>query len=162
MEAPNPKYLISSLVTSGGVVLTLKGTTQTVVLSELVASVPNLGNRPEDQQKLLQALLDREAMHSTGIGDGVALPHARNSLGDLVTQAHIVFGRHPHGLAYGAIDGKPVRLFFLLVTTAVTQHLQILARISRLLRDGRLRDALLTAASGPDVIQAIRRAEEAL
>jgi mannitol/fructose-specific phosphotransferase system IIA component (Ntr-type) len=69
---------------------------------------------------------------STGIGDGLALPQARNALGDVLQRPIIVFGRHAQGIAYGSIDGNPVRLFFLLVAAVnLTQHLHLLARLSR-------------------------------
>jgi mannitol/fructose-specific phosphotransferase system IIA component (Ntr-type) len=104
-------------------------------------------------------LHEREELHSTGIGDGVALPHARNALIGLVDHPIIVFGRHPQGIPYGAIDGMPARLFFLLVAPTVTQHLAVLARISRLLRDPRVRQELLTADSAKKVLALIREAE---
>jgi mannitol/fructose-specific phosphotransferase system IIA component (Ntr-type) len=90
----------------------------------------------------------------------VALPHARNALVGLVGQPIIVFGRHVEGISYGAIDGKPARLFFLLVAPSVTQHLSVLARISRVLRDPRLRRNLLAAATAVDVQKAIGEAED--
>ena len=106
--------------------LALRGTDRDSVLAELTAFVPDLLGRAADQQRLLRALLERENMHSTGLGDGIALPHTRDTLGGLVTQPVIVFGRHPTGISYNAIDGRPVRLLFLLVTTSVTQpgHVQ--------------------------------------
>ena len=93
------------------------------------------------------------------IGDGIALPHTRDTLGGIVTQPVIILGRHPSGIPYGAVDARPVRLFFLLVTSSVTQHLQILARISRLLRDARLREALLAAPNAEAALTALRQTE---
>jgi mannitol/fructose-specific phosphotransferase system IIA component (Ntr-type) len=121
-----------------------------------------LRNAPERRSALLAALHEREDLHSTGIGDGVALPHARTALGDLVSRPVIVFGRHTMGVGYGAIDGRPVQLFFLLVTTSVTQHLQVLARISRLLRSAVLRQKLLRVGRPEEVLEAIREAEQAM
>ena len=148
------------MIASGAVVLDLRGTDRDTVLGELVGWIPELEPRPEARQALLQALLERENLHSTGVGDGIALPHARTALAGLVENAVIVFGRHPLGISFGAIDNQPVRLFFLLVTTSVTQHLQILARISRLLREARLRDSLLSARSRDEVVSLVRAAED--
>ena len=103
---------------------------------------------------------ESEQLHSTGIGDGIALPHARNALVGLVDRPIIVFGRHATGVAYGAIDSIPARLFFLLIAPTVTQHLAILARISRLLRDPRLRQNLLTVDSAAGVIEAVKAVEQ--
>src|SRR3989442_11405903 len=136
------RLLISDLISTAIIELRLRGRQRDDVLNELVGRIPEIADRPDARQTLLRALQEREQLHSTGIGDGVALPHARNALVGLVEKPVIVFGRHDPGIHYGAIDAQPARLFFLLVTTTVTQHLQILARISRLLHDRALRQNL--------------------
>jgi mannitol/fructose-specific phosphotransferase system IIA component (Ntr-type) len=88
------------------------------------------------------------------------LPHARNALVGLVDHSIIVFGRHPTGISYGAIDKLPARLFFLLIAPSVTQHLGILARLSRLLRDPRLRQDLLTVRTPQEIIELIQESEK--
>jgi len=125
----------------------------------IVAQIPEIADQPEARATLLRALQEREQLHSTGVGDGIALPHARNALVGLVDRPVIVFGRHPQGVPYGAIDGVPARLFFLLIAPTVTQHLAMLARISRLLRDPKLRQNLLAADRPEKVIALIREAE---
>ena len=77
-------------------------------------------------------------------------------------QPIIVFGRHENGIPYDAIDSVPARVFFLLIAPTVTQHLAILARLSRLLRDPKLRQSLLTADKPEKVIALIREAEAKL
>jgi len=72
----------------------------------------------------------------------------------------IVCGRHLPGIAFGSIDNSPVKLFFLVVAPTVSQHLQISARLTRLLNDPRLRQALLNAAQPEDVLDSIRQAEQ--
>jgi mannitol/fructose-specific phosphotransferase system IIA component (Ntr-type) len=151
--------LISNLISAVTIELHLAGRHRDEVLTELVGKIPEIANRPDARQTLLRALQEREQLHSTGIGDGVALPHARNALVGLVEKPVIVFGRHDPGIHYGAIDAQPARLFFLLVTTTVTQHLQILARISRLVRDPKLRQDLTRADKPEKVIALIREAE---
>ena len=116
------------------------------MLAELVDQIPQLDGQVEARQTLLRALHEREELHSTGIGDGIALPHSRNALVGLVNEPILVFGRHANGVPYGAIDSVPARLFFLLVAPTVTQHLAILARLTRLLRDPRLRQSLCPSA----------------
>ena len=74
----------------------------------------------------------------------------------------VVFGRHDQGIPYGAIDAQPAQLFFLLVTTTVTQHLAVLARTSRLVRDPKMRRNLLTADRPEMIIALIREAETKL
>jgi len=160
MAAPEQKrLLISDLICLDTIELRLRGRQRDDVLSELVARIPEIVDRSEARQTLLRALQEREQLHSTGIGDGVALPHARNALVGLVEKPVVVFGRHDQGIAYGAIDAQPAKLFFLLVTTTVTQHLQILARISRLVRDPKLRQNLTTSNKPEKVLALIREAE---
>ena len=72
----------------------------------------------------------------------------------------MVFGRHAKGISYGAPDALPARLFFLVVAPTVTQHLAVLARLIRLLRDPKLRQSLQTAPEPAEVIDLVRQAEE--
>ena len=153
---------LSELLSPETINLNLKSADRKSVLGELADQIPQLAGQPAARQVLLRALEEREELHSTGIGDGIALPHARNALVGLVDEAVIVFGRHPTGIPYGAIDRVPARLFFLLIAPTVTQHLSILARLSRLLRDSRLRQNLLTADRPENVIALIREAEAKL
>jgi len=151
--------LLSELLSPATIILNLKSAEKDAVLRELVEQIPQLATQPAAQQTLLRALHEREELHSTGIGDGVALPHARNGLVGLVDQSIIVFGRHPQGVHYGAIDSAPARLFFLLVAPTVTQHLAILARLTRLLSNPRLRQSLLNVQVPEKAISLIRNAE---
>ncbi len=151
--------LLSGLLSPAAIALGLAGRDRNGVLGELVNQIPELAKQPAARRKLLRALQEREQLHSTGIGDGIALPHARNGLAVLVDGAIIVFGRHSAGIEYGALDGVAARLFFLLVAPTVSQHLNILARLSRLLRDPQLRQNLLTASQPEEVIALIREAE---
>lgn len=152
--------VLSELLSPATIALDLKSTDRNGVLGELVTRIPQLARQPEARQTLLRALHEREELHSTGIGDGIAIPHARNALVGLVKRPIVVFGRHKQGVPYNAIDGVPARLFFLLVAPTVTQHLAVLARLSRLLRDPRLPKALLKAGDAESVLGLIREAEE--
>jgi mannitol/fructose-specific phosphotransferase system IIA component (Ntr-type) len=134
------------------VTLNISSSTRDGVLSELATLVshrhPML--RKED---LLRLLIDRERLGSTGIGEGVAIPHCKSPA---LNTPVILFARSDSGIDFRAVDDRLVRLFFLLVTpegeTAV--HLKLLARISRILKVPRLRDRLL-AATGEDEIVGI-------
>ena len=161
MKNPRP-IILGELISAATIRLNLKSSTRDAVLRELVEAIPAIASQPDSQETLLRALREREQLYSTGIGDGIALPHARNALVGLVHSPVIVFGRHAHGIPYGAIDGVPARLFFLLVAPTVTQHLAVLARISRLLRDPNVRQELLMADSPDKALGAIRDAEARL
>jgi len=151
--------VVSELLSPATINLNLKSADRESVLAELVNQIPQLAGQPEGRETLLRALHEREELYSTGIGDGIALPHSRNALVGLVDRPVMVFGRHAQGIPYGAIDAVPARLFFLLVAPTVTQHLAILARLGRLLGDPKLRQNLLTADKPEAVIALIREAE---
>ncbi len=152
-------FSLSQLLSPGSINLNLKSTDREGVLEELVNQVAPIAKQPEARQTLLRALHEREQLHSTGVGDGVALPHARNALVGLVDKPVIVFGRSAQGVAFGAIDGAPSKLFFLLVAPTVTEHLSMLARVSRLLREPRLRQELLVVDDPKKALALIRDAE---
>ena len=97
-----------------------------------------------DGQDLLQVLREREKLGSTGIGDGIAIPHGKSkSVNELVC----AFARSREGVDFSSLDGRPVHLFFLLIApeNAAAIHLKALARISRILRDPAVRNDLMNA-----------------
>ena len=147
---------IGNLLSDKGVALSLKARNRDEVLRELITLIPALADRPAEREKLFHALKEREELCSTGIGDGVALPHARNAMVGLVDEPVIVFGRKVEGMHYASIDGAAVKLFFLLIAPNVTTHLRILARLSRLLRNPHVRNSLLTAESVSRVLSIIK------
>src|SRR5512140_1641281 len=146
MDNPNaPRMIISGLITPATMELNLQASQRDDVLAELVAKVTEIADRPEAQKTLLRALQEREQLCSTGVGDGIAFPHSRNALVGVVDHAVLVFGRNTQGIPFGALDEMPAKLFFLLVAPNVGQHLQILARLNRMLRNPQLRKGLLLA-----------------
>jgi mannitol/fructose-specific phosphotransferase system IIA component (Ntr-type) len=154
--------VVSELLSPAAINLKLRSNDRESVLNELVGQIPELAKEPDARETLLRALREREQLHSTGIGDGIALPHARNALVGLVNHPIIVFGRHASGIPYGSIDNLPARLFFLLLAPTVTQHLGIIARLSRLLREPHLRDDLLNADRPEKIIEILRAGEARL
>jgi mannitol/fructose-specific phosphotransferase system IIA component (Ntr-type) len=150
---------LSGLLRPDQIHLDLRGTDKSTVLRELVGLVPELREEPSQQDAFVQALLERERLHTTGIGEGIALPHARNPLGGLLKRPLLVFGRHPQGVTYGAIDNRPVQLLFLLASPQLTDHLAMLARLSRVLRDLKLRAALLAAKRVEEIAPLLDEAE---
>lgn len=111
-----------------------------------------------DHNRLAAALLRREGLMSTALSDGVAVPHARLTG---LTRTLAAFGRSPTGIDWDAQDGKPTRLFFVLVVPdeAQSPHLRLLAAASRLLHDAGCRTRLMQA---PDeaLLQALRAEED--
>jgi nitrogen PTS system EIIA component len=122
-------------------------------LAELVNTIIR-GGLKLDSSSILDILKQRENLGSTGIGDGVAIPHAKISdLKDIV----VAFGRSKEGIAYDSIDSKPVHLFFMLLApeSSAGQHLKILAKISKMLKDDGFRNNLLKAGSPNDLYRII-------
>ena len=112
-----------------------------------------------DYAAILAAVEEREQVLSTGIGFGIAIPHAKSpSVGEL----WLVGGSRPEGVAFNALDGEPVRLFFLLVgpESAAGEHVKALSRIARLVRREAVRDALLGAPTAEAFHQVLVQAEE--
>jgi mannitol/fructose-specific phosphotransferase system IIA component (Ntr-type) len=109
--------------------------------------------------EVLGAVQEREAVLSTGIGFGVAIPHARSSA---VSELTLICGVSPSPVPYDSIDGEPVRLFFLIVgpEASAGQHVKILSRIARLVRRENLREKLCQARSAEEFYEALLDAEE--
>lgn len=113
-----------------------------------------------DHESVVNVLLEREKLGSTGIGDGIAIPHGKHSgLDDLM----ISFGRSPEGIDFDAMDGKPVHIFFLLMAPekSTGQHLKVLAKISRMLKDGKFREDLMMAMTKDDLYRIIAQRDDA-
>ncbi len=114
-----------------------------------------------DPQAVLQAVLEREATRTTGIGNGLALPHGKTAS---VRELVVALGKPAAPIDFDSIDGKPVDLIVLLASPAdqAGPHIQALARISRLMTLESFRMALDRAKTGPEVYQIITRQEEAM
>ena len=136
----------------------LEARNQHEVLDELVR-VFAMGGVRFDPEAMLQVLLERERLGSTGIGDGIAIPHGKlQGLDEIL----LSFGRSSEGISFDAMDGKPVHLFFLLMVpeNSAGLHLKILAKISRMLKDPALRDNLLRAKSKERIWRIIEEQEQ--
>lgn len=136
----------------------LEATDKEGALKELVgilASVRNIG----DQKAIVKALIDRENLGSTGIGQGIAIPHGKT---DKVSELIAVMGISQKGVNFDALDGEPVYIFFLLVTPkdASGPHLKALAQISRLLRDTYFCELIRRCKTPGEVHELIKNEEE--
>ena len=126
------------------------------VIRELVGLlVRSSAVKERDVDKLVQILMDREALGSTGIGQGVAIPHGKS---DCVAKLVSAFGISRAGVKFDSLDGEPVHLVFLLVAPldSAGPHLKALARISRLLKDKHFRDSLRMAKDEKQLAKIVR------
>jgi len=139
------------------VIADVSGRTGPAVLGELCR--PLAATQNVDQQRLVDTLLDREKLGSTGIGEGVAIPHGKvPGLSGLMAS----FGRSPEGIDFRAIDGRPTHLFFTLFApeNSAGAHLKALARISRIFKNAAFRDAIMKARTAEEIYRLIE-AEDA-
>ncbi len=122
------------------VIETIASTDKEGVIREFSRLLKSTG-RIQDEEELVKLLTEREAIGTTGIGDGVAIPHAKLHL---LPEMIVAFGRSNTGVDFKSVDEKPVFLFFLLITPddKPGDHLKALARISRILKNPLLRENL--------------------
>jgi PTS system nitrogen regulatory IIA component len=151
---------ISEMLDPAAIVAELKGTGKKDVLAELTEALIN-ANPALNRDEVIRVLLERERLGSTGIGDGVAIPHGK--LKNLDRQL-IAFGLSRKGVDFDAMDAKPARLFFLLIAPedSVGIHLKTLARISKLLKAPMVRERLQAASDRQQIHQIISEEEENL
>lgn len=151
---------ITQLLRADTVRVGLPGSTKDEVLTALLELV---GNDPAvvDPEIVQADVLEREALMSTGVGQGLALPHAKTRGVDDAVAAFAV-SRYP--VDFGSIDDQPVQLFFLLLApeSARSQHIKVLSRISRLMNRTDIREALLAAQSSEEVLEILGQGEETL
>jgi mannitol/fructose-specific phosphotransferase system IIA component (Ntr-type) len=149
--------LLTELLTPDRIRVPLAAADKPGVLRELTQLLAERANA--DVGSLLSAVQERERVLSTGIGHGIAIPHAKSPL---VTDLSLVAGSTPAGVPFDALDGEPVRLFFMLIgpDSAAGQHVKALSRIARLVRRESVRDALLDAATPEAFHQVLIEAEE--
>jgi len=121
----------------------------------VLAGVQDIG----DQKTILKTLIERENLGSTGIGQGIAIPHGKT---DKVKELVAVFGISHKGVNFESLDGEPVYIMFLLVAPKETAgpHLKALAQISRLLRDNYFCELLRRCKTPDEVYELIRKEED--
>jgi nitrogen PTS system EIIA component len=149
---------LSELFQEENIIPELKAKDKKGVLEEMVGVL--VKHEPHlDKNALVHVLLERERLGSTGIGDGVAIPHGKASE---VNQPRIAFGRSRKGLDFESMDGEPTHLFFLLVApeNSASIHLQALARIAKVLKNSAFRKDLLEAPGRQEIYRKIMQNDE--
>ncbi|MBW1763266.1 MAG: PTS sugar transporter subunit IIA [Deltaproteobacteria bacterium] len=149
---------LSEILHLDNIIPDLKSGDKKKVLEELAsvisATYPYVG-----MDSLVRVLLERERLGSTGIGDGVAIPHGKFHG---VNEPVISFGRSLKGVDFDSMDGQPVNIFFLLVApeNSASIHLKALARIARILKNAAFRKLLMEANTKEDLYQTIIQSDE--
>lgn len=134
----------------------LKSKDKRQVIEELIGLLVKSGEIAADvKEEIIGTLLDREKIGSTGIGEEVAIPHAKL---DEVKEVVAAFGRSSQGVDFDSLDGKPAYIFFLLLAPvdSTGPHLKALARLSRILKDKPFREALKKAETEEEILKLIK------
>lgn len=149
--------LLSQLLAPDRVRVPLTARDKSGILRELAALL--VATSGGDETDVLHAVREREESQSTGFGYEVAIPHGRSPT---LPAFAVVAGVSPVPIDYGALDGQPVRLFFLVAgpESAAGQQVRALARIARLVRRDSVRDRLIRAATPADFCEIVRECEE--
>jgi PTS system nitrogen regulatory IIA component len=149
---------IIELLDQNSILPDMAATTKLAVLEELAATlVP--GTDGLDLDTVVEVLMERERLGSTGIGDNVAIPHGK--LANL-SGLKLAFGRSLKGVNFDSMDGKPSQLFFLLLApvNSAGLHLKALAKISRMLMSAAFRENLMQAAQAQDIYRLLKEKDE--
>jgi PTS system nitrogen regulatory IIA component len=149
---------LSDILDEDNIIPDLKAKDKKGALEELAEAI--LSHQPSlDKSSLVKVLLERERLGSTGIGDGVAIPHGKFPG---VSQPMISFGRSLAGLDFDSMDGQPAFLFFLLVApeNSASVHLKALAKIAKILKNSAFRKILMEAAGKHELYETIIQKDE--
>ncbi|MBI5207893.1 MAG: PTS sugar transporter subunit IIA [Candidatus Firestonebacteria bacterium] len=150
---------ISDFLSKKSIIINLEAEDKQSVIKEMVLLMVK-NKEIKDADEIIKVLMDREKLGSTGIGEGIAIPHGKSSV---IKKICLVFGRSSTGVNFEALDGGPVYLFFLLVAPredAENLHLKILAKLSRLLKDSHFRNLLKQAKDDSEILSIIKLGEE--
>ena len=149
---------LSEILNQDNIIPDLRAKDKREVLEELVDVIVS-HDSSLDRDPLVKVLLEREKLGSTGIGDGIAIPHGK-FLG--LKHPVISFGRSLNGLDFDSMDGQPAFLFFLLVAPedSASIHLKALAKIAKILKNSAFRNVLMQAPTSQELYQTIIQNDE--
>jgi nitrogen PTS system EIIA component len=151
---------IMEFLSKKAILTDIKSTRKEDVIREMVDFLIEAGDvEKRNRNKLIDALMSREALGSTAIGQGIAIPHTKC---DCVDKLVAAFGLSKKGVDFDSLDGELAYIFFLLVAPqdSAGPHLKALARISRLLKDKFFRDTLRSCTDEKSVIKIITQEDE--
>ena len=151
---------IHSLLKPEGIKINLVATRKDEVLLEL-ADLMVEAHGIKDKDKFLREILNRERLCTTAVQKGLAVPHPRRNGDQFTRQPALVFGCSKEGVDFGALDGEPTHLFFMLCAPQDHLHLKIMAEINKLLANPCVQEELIAAPAADKVIAIIQREEKA-
>lgn len=151
---------VSQALREGGILYRIEGRKKEDVLRQVVEHM----RIPEevDRAFLLQVLLAREALGSTGIGDGIAIPHVRNPIVLHITRPSVTLAFLEKPIDFKSIDGAPVSILFTLVSPTVRAHLHLLSRLAFVLRDTGVRRVLNKPGTREEILSVMEKTESGI
>ena len=157
-EAKDP--LISQMLDCGGIHYDVEGDSKQSALYNALMRIEAIDKTA--MEAIFQMFLSREELASTGIGEGIAIPHSRNPLVGYASQPLLSLSYLCKPVEFGALDGLPVSIFFMLISPNMQTHLRILARLSFLLQEPHCRKVIIDRAPASRIMDAIIEAEKRL
>lgn len=148
---------ITELLTASTIQLNVQATSKNQLIEELAQVLVDAG-KVSDQETYIADLQAREAQSSTGIGEGIAIPHAKSTG---VAVPAIAFGRQLDGIDYDSLDGQPAKLFFMIAANdgANNDHLETLSKLATFLMDPQFTEKMMTASTKEEILAAIEEKE---
>lgn len=151
---------LADILRESCVIADIKGITKREILFEMVETLKR-AKLIDDIDPIVEVIMEREQLGSTGIGDGVAIPHGKMKTLNTIL---CVAGRSKEGVNFDAVDRQPVHIFFLVLAPedSASLHLKVLSRISKVLRDQSFRKKMLTLTDAHDIYTNIIEADDKL
>lgn len=158
IELDSAVIKLSSLLKENLIELELEGKDKAGIIDELVGII-NKSGKAKNKKALVLALIEREKLGSTAIGNGVAVPHAKI---DDIKQTVLAFGRSIDGVDFNSLDGEKTHLFFMLISPKedIGAHLKVLAKISHLIKDRFMVGLFKKAKSKKEILSIISNLEK--
>ena len=152
-----PLPTLAEAIRAGGIIYRVGGADKGSVLANIVELMP----LPEevDRQFLVQVLLARESLGSTGVGEGIAIPHVRSPIVMHIPRPMVTICFLEQTIDFGAIDGKPVHTLFTLTSPTIRAHLHLLSRLSFALREPGFRKPIVERGSREEILNAARQSD---
>ena len=149
--------MVINKLTAKAVKISLESTDKASVIIELVKHLCDTYSL-NDSDSILDSVLEREEMMSTGVGYGIAIPHAKI---DNLSSQKLVAGISTKGVNFDSIDRRPAKIFFLLISPKCDsgQHVQVLSKLSRILNNADVRESICSAENGDEFVSVLKRFE---
>jgi nitrogen PTS system EIIA component len=159
LDASDPMPSLTEAITAGGIHYRVAGNDKGSVIRAIVGIIPLPGD--VDKEFLIGALMARENLGTTAIGDGIAIPHVRNPIIFHVERPVLALCFLDHPIDFGALDDKPVDTVLTIITNSVRSHLHILSRLSFALHKPEVRSIMNGASRPENIIRALSAIESA-